>query len=140
MKINFVIFFLFLWSCSPAQKKETPASSSVESSALNAKMFKEKLSSEANAVLLDVRTPGEVAEGIIPGAVIIDFNAPDFTAKISALDKEKTYFVYCKVGGRSGKTIDQMKETGFKKLYHLEGGYTAWVENGFETVKPKTQK
>ena len=136
MKSSFVFFFLFLWSCSPAQKKEAPTSSSNEPSTLNAKMFKEKLSSEPNAVLLDVRTPGEVAEGIIPGAMVIDFNAPDFADKISALDKEKTYFVYCKVGGRSGKTIDQMKQTGFKKVYSLEGGYTAWVQNGFETAKP----
>jgi len=136
MKNKFVIFLLILWGCSPAEKKETSTSAPVESSTLDAKMFKEKLSSEANAVLLDVRTPGEVAEGIIPGAVIIDFNAPDFTDKISALNKEKTYFVYCKVGGRSSKTAAQMKEIGFKNVYNLDGGYDAWVESGFETVKP----
>lgn len=136
MKINFAIFLLFAWGCLPAQKKESP-NPSVESSTLDAKTFKEKLSSESGAVLLDVRTPQEVAEGMIPGAVVMDFNAPDFTDKISALDKDKSYFVYCKVGGRSGKTVDQMKAAGFKKLYNLKGGYSAWVENGFEVEIPK---
>ncbi len=70
------------------------------------KTFKDKVASAgANAVLLDVRTPEEVAEGIIPGAVNIDFRAPDFAEKIAELDKDKTYFVYCKVGGRSAKAI-----------------------------------
>lgn len=134
MKTNLLIFLmLFGYGCSQAQKKENaqPATSS-----LDPKSFKEKLAQEPTAILLDVRTPEEAAGGIIPGAIVMDFNAPDFKAKVSKLDKDKTYFVYCKVGGRSGQATELMGNKGFKKVFNLKGGYMAWVENGFETKKP----
>ena len=136
MKHVIIFFILITWACSTSEKKQEQGSTPEIGAALDAKTFKEKFTSEPNAVLLDVRTPGEVAEGAIPGAMNIDFSAPDFTEKISALDKEKSYFVYCKGGGRSSKTADEMKEVGFTKVYNLEGGYDAWVGSGFETTVP----
>lgn len=129
MKNQFLIFLLILAGCSPAEKKENAAVTSAEPSSLNVKKFNEMLATEKDVMLLDVRTPSEVAEGMIPGAMVIDFTAPDFTDKISNLDKEKTYLVYCKAGGRSSRAIEQMKGVGFKKLYNLEGGYDAWVQD-----------
>jgi rhodanese-related sulfurtransferase len=138
MKKQLILFFLLAWGCSPAQKKEDTATATAVSTVLDAKTFKDKVASaKANAVLLDVRTPEEVAEGIIPGAIIIDFRDPDFEDKISKLDKSKDYFVYCKAGIRSTKAVTLMESTGFTKVYNLEGGYDAWVENGFETQKPE---
>ncbi len=81
---------------------------------------------DGNVVILDVRTPGEVAGGKIDGAVELDFRDPDFAAKVAALDREPTYLVYCASGGRSSQTCELMSEAGFKKTYNLEGGYTAW--------------
>jgi phage shock protein E len=129
MKNLLLIFLVIVTGCSPAEKKETAETASGETTLLDVKKFNEMLSSDKNAVLLDVRTPKEVAEGMIPGAIVIDFTAPDFAEKISGLDKDKTYFVYCKAGGRSSRAIDQMKAAGFGKLYNLEGGYDAWLEN-----------
>jgi len=57
--------------------------------------FQKKLKATEQAILIDVRTPGEVQQGMIPGAVPIDYNSPDFKSKISKLDKIKPYFVYC---------------------------------------------
>jgi phage shock protein E len=135
MKKNLVFIILAAWSCSTAGKKDNTATQQ-EAMTLDAATFKQKLDAAPEAILLDVRTPGEVAEGVIPGATVIDFSAPDFGDKISALDKEKPYFIYCKSGGRSSKTVAKMKEEGFKKLYSLEGGYNAWVTSGFETTIP----
>jgi len=129
MKNLSLIFLLVVAGCSPAEKKETTETTSAETTSLDIKKFNEMLSSDQHAVLLDVRTPKEVADGMIPGAIAIDFTAPDFADKISGLDKDKTYFVYCKAGGRSSRAIDQMKGVGFRKLYNLEGGYDAWLEN-----------
>lgn len=79
--------------------------------------------SEANVVLVDVRTPQEVADGYIPGAtVFMDFYADDFQSKIKTLDKSKTYVMYCRSGGRSGKAAQFMVENGFNAVYNLEGG------------------
>ncbi|MEP7129034.1 MAG: rhodanese-like domain-containing protein [Chitinophagales bacterium] len=89
------------------------------------KAFAEQMKKE-NAVILDVRTPEEYAAGHIPQSVLINFNAPDFAAKIAALDKDKTYLVYCAVGGRSSKASAMMSEKGFKEVYNLQGGFSKW--------------
>lgn len=99
--------------------------------------FQQKLKTEKDAVLLDVRTPEEVQQGYLKGSVNIDFKASDFKEKISKLDKNKTYFLYCAAGGRSGKTADMMEEMGFKKIYNLMGGIDAWQEEKLPVEKKK---
>jgi rhodanese-related sulfurtransferase len=133
-----MIMALVIWGCSPAEKKEngSDASSNSEVVDLDAKGFKESIDANPDAILLDVRTAEEVAEGAIPGSINIDYNAPDFAEKIGALDRSKTYYVYCMGGGRSSKTVSKMKEEGFTNLYNLEGGFKSWKENGFESTKP----
>jgi rhodanese-related sulfurtransferase len=135
MKTRIILLVLVFWGCSPSEKKENSADVT-EIDNLDAKGFKESIAATPDAVLLDVRTPGEVEEGAIPGAVNIDYNAPDFSEKISALDKTKPYYVYCMGGGRSSKALDKMKAEGFTNVHNLEGGFKAWVQNGFETTKP----
>lgn len=79
-----------------------------------------------NAVILDVRTPEEYAAGHIPNAILINYNAPDFAARIDSLSKSKSYLVYCAAGGRSAKASTIMSEKGFKDVYNLEGGFSQW--------------
>lgn len=88
--------------------------------------FKAKMQDE-NVVLLDVRTPEEVAAGKIEGALEIDVLADDFEQKIQNLEKDKTYLVYCKAGSRSARACKVMEKAGFQDLYNLKGGYTAWA-------------
>ena len=87
--------------------------------------FKAKMQDE-NVVLLDVRTAPEVAAGKIAGALEINVLEDDFQAKVDALDKDKTYLVYCKAGSRSARACKIMEDAGFKDLYNLKGGFTAW--------------
>ena len=65
------------------------------------------------AVILDVRTPGEVAEGYLEGALFVDFMADDFADKIVELDKTADYIVHCRSGNRSGQAIVIMADLGF---------------------------
>ncbi len=83
-------------------------------------------------IVLDVRTPEEFAQGHLPEKtpLNLDFYAPDFREKLSQLDREKTYLVYCRTGHRSGETVDLMKELGFRRVYDLQGGITAWQSAG----------
>ncbi|WP_116127268.1 rhodanese-like domain-containing protein [Lewinella sp. IMCC34183] len=89
--------------------------------------FAAKMQDE-DVVVLDVRTPAEVAAGKIEGAVELDFRDPAFATKVKALDPDATYLVYCAVGGRSSQACAQMQEAGFDRVYNLDGGYTAWKE------------
>ncbi|NRA94424.1 MAG: rhodanese-like domain-containing protein [Psychroserpens sp.] len=86
-----------------------------------------RLIAHNNAVVLDVRTPEEVAQGIIPDAIHIDiYKGQGFIDEVEQLDKSKAYFVYCKMGGRSGQACAVMNQLGFEETYNLKGGFTEW--------------
>ncbi len=88
-----------------------------------------KLQAEPNTEILDVRTPGEIAEGVISGATLfLDYQSADFETQLESLDKEKTYLVYCRSGNRSGKAAAMMEGKGFKKIYNLDGGVSGWSD------------
>lgn len=87
--------------------------------------FKSKMHHD-NTIILDVRTPAETSQGTIEGAQLLDYKAEDFATKIDALDKSKTYLVYCRSGGRSSGAAKLMQEKGFRDIYNLKGGYKAW--------------
>ena len=121
--------------CSSPDKKSSDET--VQGTArLSPEMFKENLSTVSDPVLIDVRTPGEVEEGIIQGAVNMDIKDSTFTDKLKELDKSKSYFLYCKAGKRSDDAAKQMEEMGFKHISVLDGGIVEWKEKGLETVTP----
>ncbi len=88
--------------------------------------FQLALDAQDNPCLLDVRTPHEVAAGVIQDPLVIDFLGADFAQKVKALDREKTYCVYCRSGQRSANACQVMANLGFKSLVNLEGGILAW--------------
>jgi rhodanese-related sulfurtransferase len=89
----------------------------------------------ADFVIIDVRSPGEYAGGRIGNAINIPIQAPDFRARLQDLDREKSYLVYCEVGGRSSKAVGVMKELGFKTVYHLFKGISQWRAEGLPEEK-----
>lgn len=92
---------------------------------VDARSFREHMS-DGGAVVVDVRTDGEVAQGMIPNAVQIEFNSAEFNSKFEELDKSSPILLYCAAGGRSGKSMQLLKDMGFNKVYNLEGGIGAW--------------
>ena len=86
-------------------------------------------------VIIDVRTPEEYGDGHIENAVNIDFYSDTFRDDLDKLDKNKTYFIYCLSGNRSGKTMDIMAELGFKEVYNLSVGIKGWIAEGLPVVK-----
>ncbi|MGV6831174.1 MAG: rhodanese-like domain-containing protein [bacterium] len=91
--------------------------------------WKQQLSEDADAVVIDVRTDNEVALGIIGSAKQIDIYQPQqFLSEIEKLDKSKSYYVYCKAGGRSAQACSIMQQMGFNKTYNLLGGYDQWED------------
>lgn len=97
--------------------------------------LKKKLTRSGDYVVLDVRTPEEIKEGHIKGAVQIDFKADDFESKISTLDKSLTYYVYCAAGVRSMKASKLMLDQGFKSVYSVKGGMEEWEKKNLPVVK-----
>ncbi|NOY56375.1 MAG: rhodanese-like domain-containing protein [Actinobacteria bacterium] len=89
---------------------------------------------DAGFVLLDVRTPEEYGAGKLAGAENIDFYATDFRDKLSQLDKNDRYLIYCRTGSRSGKTLKIMRELGFTRVEDIGGGIVAWAQAGLPIV------
>lgn len=85
-----------------------------------------ELKNKTNHVVLDVRSPGELAEGSVPGHKMINFFDSQFKANVAKLDKSKTYLVYCRSGNRSAQACTVMADLGFTSIYNLKGGIGAW--------------
>jgi rhodanese-related sulfurtransferase len=88
------------------------------------------LITQKKVTVLDLRTPEEFAAGHIAGAKNIDCSAPDFKAKIGALDKNESYVVHCGGGGRSTRALPAFKDQKFQSILHLDGGLKAWQSAG----------
>ncbi|WP_038028838.1 rhodanese-like domain-containing protein [Thermonema rossianum] len=112
------ILFLLLTACSGSSQSQGVKD-------LDAQAFAQQLKKEPG-VVLDVRTPEEYSEGHLPNAQLLNFYDDDFRSKLQQLDKDKTYYVYCRSGGRSSRAVALMKELGFKKVYNLKGGIMQW--------------
>jgi len=108
------------------------------STSVSAKQFKSFTSKitkhDLNNVILDVRTLPEFQSGHIKNAQMIDFYKVDFREKLSVLDKNKKYFIYCRSGDRSGKTLKIMKKLGFANVYNLKFGINDWNRNKYLLV------
>ncbi|MHC5354115.1 rhodanese-like domain-containing protein [Myroides sp. LJL115] len=94
---------------------------------LTQEQWLEELQKDTNAVILDVRTQEEVEEKSIPNAINIDiYKGQGFLDALEQLDKDKSYYVYCKSGGRSNQACLLMGQLGFEKTFNLLGGITEW--------------
>ncbi|MBE7410788.1 MAG: thioredoxin domain-containing protein [Leptospiraceae bacterium] len=89
-----------------------------------------------NGIVLDVRTPEEVAQGKIRNASVVNFYDKDFEKKINLIQKDKPIYIYCRSGSRSLNASKILEKNGFTKIYNLSGGISSWVGNGFSVEKP----
>ena len=127
-----IIALIFSVSSCSTDNSASKSSEKSESTAtvinLRAKEFAEK---SPAGTILDVRTPGEVAQGKIEGAVVIDFYQPDFLDQVSTISKDQEIYIYCAVGARSEEAARMLIQKGYTKVYHLQGGIQSWYQNGF---------
>ena len=86
-------------------------------------------------VILDVRTPEEYNSGHLENSVLIDYRSDTFKEEINGLDKNNTYLIYCRTGGRSASALNMMKELGFDNVYNMLGGITLWEKETYPIEK-----
>ncbi len=100
---------------------------------LDASTFAQKIT-EKDVIVLDVRTFEEFNQSHILDALNIDVQGDYFTADVTALDKSKSYAVYCRSGKRSVLASEVMGQMGIANVYNLTGGIMEWQESGRDTV------
>jgi rhodanese-related sulfurtransferase len=96
----------------------------------------EIITTESDEIVLDIRTPEEYDQGIIEGAINIDFYDNDFAVQLDALDKDAHYVVYCNSGNRSGQANSTFDDLGFTNVTEIDGGITNWYAEGLPVVLP----
>jgi hydroxyacylglutathione hydrolase len=94
-------------------------------SRLTAEAFDGRLTEVADMQVVDVRNPGEVEGGSIPGAVAIPL--PALRDRLDELDPTRPTVVYCAGGYRSSIAASLLRHAGFVDVSDILGGYQAWA-------------
>jgi rhodanese-related sulfurtransferase len=83
-----------------------------------------------DVLILDVRTPGEYAEGHVPGAKNVPYD--QIGPRLSELDltPDRPVVVYCKSGKRAAKAAQALVEAGQENVLHLTGDMDGWKDAG----------
>ncbi len=95
--------------------------------------LKRRLDAGDDLFVLDVREPNEYQICNL-GGHLIPLN--DLPKRVGELDASREIVVHCKLGGRSAKAVDFLRQSGFAKVHNLTGGINAWAER----VDPKMPK
>lgn len=94
----------------------------------------QKMKAEGTIKLIDVRTEGEVARGIIDGAEHIPMHL--IPIKATELCAETPTVFYCQSGARSGQVTAFLSQQGFRNVMNLQGGIMAWMRSGQMLANP----
>jgi rhodanese-related sulfurtransferase len=93
-----------------------------------------------DAVLVDIREAEELQGGRIEGSVHIPRGMLEFRADPTSpyhqepLDPSKRVILHCASGGRSALAAATLKEMGYERVAHLDGGFNGWKEAGKPTA------
>src|SRR4030081_1637757 len=95
--------------------------------------LKRRLDAGDDLFILDVREPNEYQICNL-GGHLIPLN--DLPSRVHELDSSREIVAHCKMGGRSAKAVEFLRQSGFTKVHNLAGGINAWAER----VDPKVPK
>jgi rhodanese-related sulfurtransferase len=135
-----LLLFLSITACQSPSSSEgsqsATASSSTKAAASVVTLTVQEFAAQSSkGTILDVRTAGEVAQGKIEGALVIDYYSSNFLDQVSQLPKDQEVFLYCAVGARSEEAARLLVQQGYTKVYHLQGGIQSWSQEGMAVVK-----
>jgi hydroxyacylglutathione hydrolase len=85
---------------------------------------------------VDVRRSNEYQSGHAPKTINIPLHT--LSKEWQKLDPEKKTYVICQSGYRSSIGTSILENAGFKEVYNVIGGTTAWIQAGLETVTTET--
>ena len=99
---------------------------------LSVKELKRRIDSGEDVYILDVREPFEYKIANLGGKLIPLGEVPQ---RIGEIDRTREVIVHCKLGGRSQKAAELLKQQGFERVINLAGGILAWADEVDPTVK-----
>ncbi len=94
-----------------------------------------QLINREDALVVDVRDPGEYGAGHILGAKNWPLDRLDERGGEAARRKDKPVIVYCDTGERAPKAAAALRKLGFTRVVNLSGGLPAWQQAGLPVEK-----
>ena len=98
---------------------------------VSAKNFKRIIKSGGEFVLLDVRSESEFKAAHLPGALHVDRGRIEWVIPNIIKKTDRTIYVYCQDGRRSGFATERLLEMGYKNTSHIIDGFEGWVSAGY---------
>ncbi|RKZ70747.1 MAG: sulfurtransferase [Candidatus Parabeggiatoa sp. nov. 1] len=95
---------------------------------LDSKELQEWLKRETPPLLIDVRTPQEMAQAAIPNGKPLPLNL--LPLRIEEVPKDEEVVFYCRTGARSAQACMYLAQQGYDNVYNLYGGIINWARSG----------
>lgn len=102
--------------------------------------FKAVLDKKSAGVIVDVREPGEYAEGFVPGAIniprgLIEFAIWEHVGFPDKTDMNKQITLYCRTGGRCALAAKSLQDLGLTNVTAVDMKIEDWMKAGYPVMK-----
>ncbi len=88
---------------------------------------------EEGYLLIDVRTPAEMAQGMLAGAEAMPMHLVPL--RLDDLRRQAKIVVYCRTGARSAQVCAWLQQQGVDQALNLRGGIVDWYRQGYPVEK-----
>lgn len=96
---------------------------------LDVQELSHKFSEQDQFDLIDIRTPAEVARGVLPQTKTLPMHLIPLKLDYFTSSK-KPIILYCRTGSRSAQACMFLSQQGIDNVYNLKGGIVSWAQNG----------
>lgn len=79
---------------------------------------------ENNDYIIDVRTPGEYAEGHIPGVKLLPLQ--ELGRRYREVPQDREVYLICRSGSRSAEATVWLLKKGYTNVFNVNGGMMRW--------------
>jgi len=101
---------------------------------IDSESLRQRLADNQDVLLVDIRTPAEIAQGAIPNAIQLPMHL--IPLRIAELPKDRDVVLYCRSGARSYQACAYMAQQGYDHVLNLRGGIIAWARHGYPIEVP----
>jgi rhodanese-related sulfurtransferase len=105
---------------------------------IDSEALQRRLAGGEQLEIVDIRSPGEVAQGIIPGSWPLPMHL--IPLRLSDLPKDRELVLYCRSGARSYHACTYLMQQGYRRVVNLRGGIVAWGHGTVLRLRRRTGK
>jgi rhodanese-related sulfurtransferase len=98
---------------------------------INVTELRDKFAQNEDFDLVDIRTPAEIARGVLPNAKALPMHLIPLKMEYF-VNSGKPIILYCRTGSRSAQACMFLNQHGIQNIFNLRGGIVSWAQNGYQ--------